>query len=73
MNTETVKLELIEWIAQLDNEQTLNELKELYNANSVKNKLSEAEWAAIEEGQADIDAGRVVPHEEVMKKFEKWL
>lgn len=28
---------------------------------------------AIEEGEEDIKAGRVVPHEELMRKAREWL
>jgi predicted transcriptional regulator len=29
--------------------------------------------AAIERGLADIDAGRVIPHDQVMRETEEWL
>lgn len=37
------------------------------------NEISEAEKASIERGLEDIKAGRVVSHEEVRKKYLKWL
>jgi predicted transcriptional regulator len=27
----------------------------------------------IEQGLADVDAGRVIPHEEVVRRLAKWL
>jgi len=27
----------------------------------------------IEEGLADVDAGRLIPHDEVMREIEEWL
>lgn len=34
--------------------------------------LSEAERAAVERGEADAEAGRVVPHEEVRRWLRSW-
>lgn len=36
-------------------------------------ELSEGAKASIEKGLKDADAGRVTPHEVVMKKYRKWL
>lgn len=35
--------------------------------------ISSKEKTAIEEGLQDIREGRIISHEEVMKKYEKWL
>lgn len=35
--------------------------------------ISSSEIAAINEGLKDIEYGRVIPHEEVKKRYEKWL
>ena len=35
--------------------------------------ISDEEKAEIEQGLAEADRGEVIPHEEVMKKYEKWL
>ncbi|MFZ5669497.1 MAG: antitoxin [Pseudomonadota bacterium] len=34
--------------------------------------LSQREEAALREAEADADAGRVIPHEEVAKWLETW-
>ncbi|MDA9110712.1 type II toxin-antitoxin system Phd/YefM family antitoxin [Bacteroidia bacterium] len=36
-------------------------------------KLSAAELASINRGLADVEAGRTVPHDEVMKIFDKYV
>jgi predicted transcriptional regulator len=36
-------------------------------------ELTEAEKASINKGLKDVEAGRVTPHEIVMKKYQKWL
>lgn len=35
--------------------------------------ISEEEKAAIEEGIAQADRGEIIPHEEVMAKYKRWL
>ena len=37
------------------------------------NDLSDKEKASIEEGIRDAKAGRVTPHSEVVKKYDRWL
>ncbi|MDZ7848914.1 MAG: hypothetical protein U5L96_20525 [Owenweeksia sp.] len=36
-------------------------------------ELSEAEKASIEKGIKDADEGKVIPHSEARKAYEKWL
>ena len=36
-------------------------------------KISDGERAAVEEGLKQIEEGKTIPHEEVMKKYRKWL
>lgn len=72
MGLEAIKLELIEWLAQLDDEDTIEYLK------VVKDSKTEGDWwedltpeqrAGIERGLKDIDEGRVTSHEEIKKRF----
>jgi len=35
--------------------------------------ISEEERAEIEQGIAEADRGELIPHEEVMAKYKKWL
>lgn len=69
--------ELIAKEYSIDNEdfQTLNEPEAGYLnafwANLTPEQRAELE-ADIEEGERDIEAGNVFPHEEVWKEFEKW-
>ena len=37
------------------------------------NEITEEEKAAIDKGLDDIKAGRVKPHKEAKKLYEKWL
>jgi predicted transcriptional regulator len=37
------------------------------------NEITDEEKSAIDKGLADIKAGRVKPHKEAKKLYEKWL
>lgn len=69
MANEAIKLELIEWLAKLDDDATIEYLKVVKDS-----KLNDHDWwddltstqkKGIEKGLRDIDEGRVTPHEEV--------
>ena len=36
-------------------------------------ELNEEQLAAIKEAEAELDAGKGIPHEEVLKRYSKWL
>lgn len=36
-------------------------------------ELSEEQLTAIREAEAELDAGKGIPHKEVLKKLNKWL
>ncbi|WP_192822633.1 hypothetical protein [Rufibacter sp. LB8] len=72
MGLEAIKLELIEWLAQLEDADTIEYLK------VVKDSKSEADWwqeltpaqkQSLERGLKDVEAGRVTPHDEVKARF----
>ncbi len=76
MGLEAIKLELIEWLTQLEDEDTIKYLK------VVKDSTVETDWfedltpeqkSGIDRGLSDIDAGRVTAHEAVKKKFGLWV
>jgi len=73
MGHEAIKLELIEWLTKLEDDETIDYLKLLKDA-----KISQDDWwhylkdeqkAGIERGLKDIDLGRVTVHEEVKQKY----
>ena len=75
MDIQAEKLRLIEWLAQLNDMQTLKEFITLKKKKEVDwwDELSVEERTEIEEGLAQADRGEVVPHKEVMEKYKKWL
>ncbi len=72
MSIETTKLELIEWLTKLDNEQMLEALlfyKKNHEADDWAEDLTPAQRKAVERGLADEKAGRMTPSSEVWKKY----
>jgi len=73
MGQEAIKLELIEWLARLEDDETIDYLKVIKDS-----KVSDKDWwygltdeqkAGIERGLKDVDSGRVTPHDEVKLKY----
>lgn len=80
MEYSKLKSELHQLIDQVNDEEVLYQIRSIVEAHSElehdwANDISDEMRAAIKEGIADVDAGRVVCHKEVMKmfhhKFEK--
>ena len=72
MGTEAMKLELIEWLAQLKDPGMVTSLFNLKKANEAKDwyvELNPEQKASIDRGLADAAAGRVVPSEEMWKRY----
>ena len=75
MDIQAEKLRLIEWLAGLNDSKTLYEFITLKKKKEVDwwDEISAEERTEIEEGLAQADRGELIPHEEVMAKFKKWL
>lgn len=67
------KLELIEWLKNLDDEDTINYLKIVKKSREKRSDwwddLTADQKLAIQKGLKDIEEGRVTPHEDVKKKY----
>lgn len=75
-NIEKDKIEIIKWVTTLNDETSIERLKMLKNSRSKTdwwNQISDEEKNAIDKGLEDIKAGRLKPHKEVKKIYEKWL
>ncbi|MFZ2905714.1 MAG: hypothetical protein WAZ98_05875 [Cyclobacteriaceae bacterium] len=74
MDLQAEKLQLIEWLAKLNNTTTLKRLITLKKEQEKDwwGQLSEEERLEIEEGLSQADRGEVVPHKEVMARYKKW-
>ncbi|MGF1586127.1 MAG: hypothetical protein ACFCUM_12430 [Bacteroidales bacterium] len=73
MGYEGLKLELIEWLAKLEDGETIQYLKVVKDSKPDDQNwwddLDEAQKKGIEMGLKDIDEGRVTPHDEVRNKY----
>ena len=72
MSTDSMRMELIRWLSQLDDKGLLASLlhfKQANEANDWYDSLSAEQQAAIAEGEADIKAGRVRSSADVWKKY----
>jgi len=73
---EKEKLEIIKWVTNLKDKTAIERLRML-KANPKKldwwTEITEEEKTAIDKGLADIKAGRIKPHKEAKKLYEKWL
>jgi len=70
------KLEIIKWITALQDRTAIARLKMLKENPARKDwwsEITQEEKAAIDKGLMDIRNGKVKPHKEVRKLYEKWL
>ncbi len=75
MNIENIKIELIQWLTTLEDE---NALKDLISIRDKSNKdwwesISSEEKNSIQNGLKDIKEGKVVSHTEARKVYEEYL
>lgn len=73
MGVEALKLELLDWLLPIENSDTLQYMKIIK-----EQEVSQSDWwddlsieqkSGIERGLKDVDEGRVIAHEEVIKKY----
>jgi predicted transcriptional regulator len=73
MANEARRLELMEWVKELEDDATLELLQVLKDSRNLTEDwfdvLSEDERSGIKRGLADTKAGRTVPHSQVHMKF----
>ena len=71
MNSTAQKLELIQWIASLQDATVLRQVRSIKEQHPAE--LSPEEVASIERGLEDAAQGKVHSHADVRKRYEKWL
>lgn len=73
MGLEAIKLELIEWLTKLEDQDTLEYLKVVKDSKISDHNwfddLTEEQKTGIERGLEDIDERRVTSHDEVKKRY----
>ena len=76
MNAQVEKLRIIEWIIRLNDKSILErilKIKEQSGEEDWFSTISQTEIDSIDRGINDYKAGKVRPHSQVRKKYEKWL
>lgn len=74
MSNEAIKLELIEWLTNLEHDSTIQYLKIVKDSTSSNtdwaDSLSDKSVSAINNGLEDIENNRIQSHDEIMKRFK---
>lgn len=75
MDIKTTKLELVQLLLQTDKESILKKVKSVLEEESGDwwDDLGKEEKEEIYIGLLQADIGEVIDHEEVKKKYKKWL
>lgn len=75
VNIETKKLALIQWLTSLNDVSMIDKIMELKQEEKKDwwNEISDEEKESIEKGLSDAESGKLTPHSEIIKKYEKWL
>ena len=74
-NIQERKLELIQWLSVVEDVSLLDKIAELKEQNATDwwDDISQAERESIDIGIEQADAGKVNPHSDVRKLYDKWL
>ena len=74
-NIESKKLALIKWLTSLNDVSMIDKILELKQKETKDwwNEISDEEKESIEKGLSDAESGKLKPHSEIRKKYEKWL
>jgi len=75
INIQNTKIELIQWIAGLEDVSLINRIVEIRKKQSENwwKNLSDAEKKSIEKGISDAESGSVFPHSKAREIYEKYL
>jgi len=73
MDIRAEKLSLLEWLAGVNDPKTLKEFITLKKSKEVDwwDEISEEERTAIYDGLAQLNQGKSIPHEQVMREVKK--
>ena len=75
LNKQSKKLELIQWLSMLEDSSIIEKIIELRKSENKDwwNSISEDEKHSIERGLEDAESGKLNPHSNARKLYEKWL
>ncbi|PKP11873.1 MAG: hypothetical protein CVU08_11940 [Bacteroidetes bacterium HGW-Bacteroidetes-3] len=75
LNIQNKKLELIQWLSTIEDSAIIEKIMDLRKKESKDwwNSISENEKESIEQGLKEADSGKLNPHSNARKLYEKWL
>lgn len=75
LNIQNKKLELIQWLSTVEDSNIIEKIMDLRKAENKDwwDSISQNEKESIESGLKDAEAGKLNPHSEARKLYEKWL
>ncbi len=75
INIQNTKIELIQWLTSLEDKFLIKKILDLRNSQTKDwwDEISSTEKESIEKGISDSEKGKLNPHSEVRKVYEKWL
>ncbi len=75
MNIAATKIEIAKQVFNTNNKNLINYIKTLFETQDVDlwDELPDAVKKSAERGLAQADRGELKSHNEVMKKYKKWL
>lgn len=75
LNIQNKKLELIQWLSTIEDSAIIEKIMDLKKKESKDwwNSISENEKESIEQGLKEADSGKLNPHSNARKLYEKWL
>ena len=73
MDMQTKKLDLIDWLVNLEDERILDKLSSFKNEETSDwyDDVPEEAKASIQRGLEDVRQGKLIPHEKVMENIRK--
>lgn len=73
MNTEAIRLKLINRISQIEDEKILSKIESFLNQNNLWNNLSYADKQAIDEGLQQLNEGDSILYSDFRKEIDSLL
>ncbi len=75
VNLEHIKIELIQWLVNLNDEELLKKILEFKESNTEYSysSISKSEQESIQQGIEDADEGKLISHSQAKNIYEKWL
>lgn len=75
LNIQNKKLELIQWLSGLNDLAVIEKITDIRKQESKDwwYSISELEKKSIEKGLEDADNGKLIPHSQARKLYDKWL